>query len=206
MISDYMFKHLHDFKSYEVVETKVDTLYDTPLFDKQCIDAALRKLEHAEKAEEFKANADHDERIMDIWKGSYYSRNEYKKAAKSYLENRSEQFAEEAEAAKEWKEIYRRSQELSGKEQLGWVVIHSYRSNTKGGNTVLGEKVFLMDTKFKNIMDSYDGDDDDVIDAVKEIRSIINDPSCNEATLDTLIASYIRLSQKTRDQITKLKL
>ena len=33
LINDYIFKHLHDYASYEAVETKVDSAYNSPYYD-----------------------------------------------------------------------------------------------------------------------------------------------------------------------------
>lgn len=203
LIDEYMYKHLHDYKSYEPVETKVDTLYNSPLFDEQCIQAALQRNQYEDLADEYESDARHDHSSMDIWSGGWSStaRSEYKKALKGYLENSAKQFEAMGKSAEAWKEAFLRIQELSGKEHVGWMVDHTYRCNNRGGNSMISSTLFLMDKDMKTILKSYDEDDEDIAEAVSTINNIMNDSSCNAAMLDTLINSYKDLAEKSRQKI-----
>lgn len=197
LIDEYMFKHLHDYKSYEVVETKVDTLYNTPLFDSECIKAAILMKEHDEKADEYDRAASRNKSTMDIWSGGWSStaREEFKEAFDDYRNNMRLEVIEKQASLRAWKTIAERCMELNGEEMIGWLVEHSYRCNNRGGNSVLSSKVFLIDKKFKTIISSYDSDEDFDY-AIKQIGTTMNDEDATPEHFDSLIAQYDELLEK----------
>ena len=205
LIKDYMFKHLHDFKSYEVVETKVDTLYNTPLWDSECIAYATIANEHLKKAEEYKSEAESDHRSMDIWSDgwSYTSRNEYNKAYKSWLNNKMDETTEKITYLTAAKKLREKLDSLDGKEQIGWLVNHTFRSNTLGGNSSLGHYIFLMDKNFKEITANYDTDDDELTDTMEAI-GIVRDVIKTPEYADTLITGWFGLMDKYKEALDKL--
>ena len=71
LIKDYMFKHLHDYDSYEAVETKVDSAYNTPFFHPDILSFAADAIDADEEKEELKDEVERASRIMDIWEDSW---------------------------------------------------------------------------------------------------------------------------------------
>lgn len=192
LIDAYMFKHLHDYKSYEVVETKVDTLYNTPLFDSECIESAILMGEHDKRAAEFEKAAARNKSSMNIWKGGWsaMAREEYNDAYEEYCDNMRSQITETQASLKLWKKILERCKELDGKEMIGWLIEHTYRCNNRGGNTMLSSTVFLVDKDFKTISSSFDSDDEEYEAAMKSIGSIMRDTTATPEQFDSLIVQY----------------
>ncbi len=203
LIKDYMFKHLHDFKSYEVVETNVDSLYNTPVSDPECVKYAIDALEHIEKEREFNNDAEYDEKTMDIWSGGWSSasRKEYDKAYKSWLGHKVDSFNEQIIYLNDAKSIVDKAATLDGKTHIGWFVTHSFRSNNLGGNSSLGSQVFLIDKGFKNIISTYDSDDNfgEAMDCIASILTTFETPE----QLDTIITGWKDVKKKYEDRMNK---
>lgn len=206
LIKDYMFKHLHDFKSYEVVETKVDTLYNLPIFDSECLQLAKSIKSHLEKVVEYDEEAEHDDRTMDIWQGGWSStsHNEYVKAYKSWVNNKSNSAAERVSYLLDAKKLLERIAQLDPNEQIGWQAEHTFRSNTLGGNMSLGNYLFLMDKDLKTITAVYDDDDEEMDDAVEAISLVLQNLETPEQA-DTLIASWRNLIDKYQEMLEQAK-
>lgn len=198
LIDEYMFKHLHDYKSYEVVETTVDTLYNTPLLDSKCIEAAIASITHDTMADEYEKAAARNKSTMEIWSDGWSStaKSEYNKAKEEYISNQCLLITEKIASMKSWKVITNRCKELNGEEMIGWLVEHSYRCNNRGGNSVLCDKLFLIDPNFKEIVSSYDSDDENNNKAINLISSIIQNKEITEEMLDSLIVQYEDLLER----------
>lgn len=206
LIKDYMYKHLHDFKSYEAIETKVDTLYNTPLSDKECISLGNTANVILGHISDYGKEAESDERSMEIWAGGWSStsHNEYTKAYKSWLNNKINETTERITYLTAAKEILEKTKGLDGKEQVGWLVTHTFRSNTLGGNSSLGNYIFLMDKDFKNILANYDDDDEDLVEALSTISAIETNMGSPEQ-IDSLITGWFGLMDKYSEMLEKVK-
>lgn len=205
LIDEYMFKHLHDYKSYEVVETTIDTLYNSPFSDSECINLAMKANKHLEETIDYGDDAESDERSMDIWSGGWSStsRNEYKKAYKSWLTNKKGEMQARIDFLNVAKGILEKAETLSGKEQIGWIVTHKFRSNTLGGNTSLGTYLFFMDKDFKKILATYDDDDDDTSEAISTMTTILTSYD-SVASVDTLITGWNEALDSIQKSMDKL--
>ena len=204
LIKDYMYKHLHDFKSYEVVETKVDTLYNTPIWDPKCLSLASDANDSLEKCLDYSEEADNDKRIMDIWSGGWSSSSnkEYRKAYKSFLNNKINETTESLAYLNSVKKLIERMNKLDGSKQIGWLVSHKFRSNTLGGNTSLATYIFLIDKDFKNIAAKYDDEEiSDAIEVMNTIQASIKTPE----QVDTLIASWTEFMDNYQKLLEKVK-
>ena len=205
LIDDYMYKHLHDYKSYEPVETIIDTLYNVPITDDTCFQAAVQMAIHSAQIDEYIDEAEDAERSMEIWKGGWSStaRNEWKKAARKSMEARINECVEYQEILRCAKIIVEKLPELDGKTQVGWMVKHSYRCNNRGGNSMLGTDIFFIDKKFKTILNSFDNEDEDAV----AILTQINEASeyGNPSQIDTLIAKYEGMLPKLKSALESIK-
>lgn len=206
LIKDYMYKHLHDFKSYEAIETKVDTLYNTPFSSNECISLANTAYSVLENMQEYGDKAERDEQSMDIWSGGWSStsRNEYTKAYKSWLNNKINETTERITYLTAAKELLEKTKGLDGKEQVGWLVTHTFRSNTLGGNSSLGNYIFLMDKDFKSIIANYDEGDEDIANALSTISAIESSLESPEQ-IDSLITGWFGLMDKYSEMLEKVK-
>ena len=206
LIKDYMFKHLHDFKSYEAVETKVDTLYNTPLSDNECISLANTAYSTLENVQEYGEKAERDEQTMDIWSGGWSStsRKEYTKAYKSWINNKINETTERITYLTAAKELLEKTKNLDGKKQVGWLVTHTFRSNTLGGNSSLGNYIFLMDKDFKSILANYDAEDEDIANALSTISAIETNLESPEQ-VDSSITGWFSLIDRYNEMLEKVK-
>lgn len=205
LIDDYMFRHLHDYKSYEVVETIIDTLYNVPITDDVCFQAAIQMAIHSEQSDEYKEEAEDAESTMDIWSGGWSStsRKEWNKAAQKSMEARINQCIENQERLRYAKIIVEKLPKLDGKTQVGWLVKHSYRCNNRGGNSMLGTDVFFMDKQFKTILNSFENEDEEAL----AIFTQINEASAYDSPsqIDSLITRYDGMLVKLKETLESLK-
>jgi len=133
LIKDYMFKNLHDYSSYEPVETKIDTAFANPIFDTELVALAFSASNYFEAAKDATDEAEYASTSLDIWRSSYssYGKSEYKKAREKlgdclqkYVDN-MDKFFEIAENIKE------KASEIDEKEVVGWMVSHKFRSKSR---------------------------------------------------------------------------
>lgn len=207
LIKDYMFKHLHDFKSYEVVETKLDTLYNKPITDLECINLAKEANEHAQKSVEYGEIAEQYSRTMEIWSGlrSISAGKEFLKACESWCENKKNETFETIAAIQAGKKILERAKTLNGHEQIGWIAYHTFRSNTLGGNMSLRTYQFFVDKDFKNIIATFDDDEEQgFAEAVGSIEKVITDFETPER-MDTLAMQWQSMIEKYDETLERLK-
>lgn len=205
LIDDYMYKHLHDYKSYEPVETIIDTLYNVPITDDACIQAAAQMAMYSEQCDEYIEEAEDAERTMDIWSGGWSStsRKEWNKAARKSMEARINQCTQYKEVLKNAKIIVEKLPELDGKTQVGWLVRHSYRCNNRGGNSMLGTEIFFIDKEFKTILNSFDDEDEDAIALLTQINEASE--YGNTSQIDSLITRYDGMLTKLKSTLESLK-
>ena len=156
LIKDYMFKHLHDYASYEVVETKVDSAYNT-LFDNLIMSNAFDVIEMKEECDDLEDDVEYAKDIMNVWDDSSnpYVRSRYNEARKEYITKYREYVESNLNYVRGLQGIRHRMDTLN-REFIGWIVSHSYRCNTSGGNSVLSNDYFLVDKKFKTIMNTFE--------------------------------------------------
>lgn len=206
LIDSYMFKHLHDYKSYEVVETTVDTLFNSPFTDSECINLATIANKHLSSSIDYEREANSDKESLNIWSSggwTSYSRNEYWKAYKKWLTNIKNGTIEQIEYLETVKMILKKSAILNGTEQVGWLVNHTFRSNTLGGNSSLGTYTFFIDSNFKNILGSFDNEDEDGKNSLSILTDILSSYSSVEL-VDSLITSNRGLIATTEEYLDKI--
>lgn len=187
-ISDYFYKTLYDFESYQPVETTIDSSFVSPVFDPKCRAAAAIGLDAHKQYLKAQNEVDDAVSTMQIWSGGWdsYSRNKFNEAkmkATGGLEEAGRQlriYYEQQLAVKD------AAAEL-GNEFTGWYVTHTYRCKSKGGMALLSKDVFLFDPECKNIQNHYDTEDPDEM----EIQDFIYDSVL--CTADSLKAFIARL-------------
>lgn len=204
LIDQYMYKHLHDYKSYEVVETTVDTLFNSPVTDPDCIDLIKEMKEHFDKKADYDKEAEYAERSMDIWSGGYSStsRNEYNKAYKEWATQKRNGMYETISILQRAKELLVLMEDLDGKKQVGWIADHTFRSNTRAGASSLGNYSFFIDKDFKNILYTMDEDDSEIFSEMPAIIGYVKGLE-TPAQADSLINGWNEVIAKYTEIINR---
>ena len=161
LIKDDMFKSLYDFESYEPIETKIDSAFNSVFRDSLALALAqIISKQYIELRTDLE-NVKKEERIVDIWLDSYSS------LGRRYLYEAKEKWLSSIEKAKETMSVINSTnlliQEVNktiGNEFIGWKVVHKFRCKTKGGNFDLGNKLYIFDKDIKNINYTEDLDDE----------------------------------------------
>ena len=173
LIKDNMQKNLIIADSYEPVETKINsafTPFDAPEFYTQTLD--LLKLsaelqEHEEKAKQAKSS-------MTLWNTPYadaYIKNRYQESKTEY-----EEYTKKRNAVKERiEETVGNIKEMMQKkpEFIGFKAMHRYRASNNAGQTLLGDKLYILSKDLTEIIASYNMDSEEYIavqEAMKQIR------------------------------------
>lgn len=152
LISDYMFNHLHDFKSYEAVETKVDTLFNTISDDPTCRRIASSASALVKQTNEYSSESERLARNAQFYSGINFT--EFREELEEWRTNKRKEYTSMIEFLKCLKSIQESSKGLDGRTRIGWRVKHKYRCNTLGGNSKLSEETFFIDKDFKSILEA----------------------------------------------------
>lgn len=163
-IREEMNKTLDDIKSYEPIETKIDSLkYD--IYGDTVVIKHIFKMKLSDGVLDLmKDDYRKAKKLFDIWDDPRmynYSSFAYNKRKKAY---------EELQIAKIGLEVLEKSRELDldtlliltkkhTGELYGWRVHHKFRCKTKGGSPSLCDNVYFMDKKCEKILWRLDEDD-----------------------------------------------
>lgn len=160
LISDYFYKTLYDFESYQPVETTVDSMFISPVFDTKCRDAALLGLEAHNLYKKAQDDVDEAVSTMQIWSGGWdsYSRNRFNEAREK-ADNSLKEASRQLRAYYEQQLAIKDIANGLGNEFAGWYVTHTYRCKSKGGMALLSKDVFLIDPKCKEVIFHFDTED-----------------------------------------------
>ena len=204
LINNYMYKHLHDYKSYEPIETRLDTMYNTPINDKECIDICRDMKSHIKKMNEYDNEAEHDSRSMDIWYGGWSStsRREYMNAYISWCKNKRSGTQENIKALEGCKRLIKQMEGLDGKTQIGWIADHTFRSNTLAGNSSISSQAFFIDKDFKSILYTMDSDDSDIYSSMVDLVGLAISMGTVEK-VDSVITAWQGLVDKYTEMINE---
>ena len=171
-IKKEMFKTLYDFNSYEPIETKVDSSFysiytDTAVLKHGYMIAATLKSanESLEKVKDAKST-------MDIWGDLYtsYSVAKYNEAKEDFNKymNEAELYLEMIKAESD---TIKSLSKNNNKSFNGWKVTHKFRCKTKGGNSTIGNYIYIFDKDMKSIIYQEDIEDEDL----KKVKDLIKE-------------------------------
>lgn len=159
LINEYMFKHLHDYESYEVVETQIDSCYTSIYNDREIRRIALEIKDSMSEVEEYQEEMSYAKEIMSIWDGwDSYSRTKYNDAKEDF-EEAALKFSEAGKTLNENLLYIKNASTEFTHTFIGWEVMHSFRSKTLGGASSLSRYIFFIDEKFTSINDVKDEED-----------------------------------------------
>lgn len=180
-IKKEMFKTLYDFESYEPIETKVDSSFysiytDTTILKYGYVIASfLKDVDNAlEKAKDAR-------NTMEIWGDSYssYSSRKYEEAKEEWNSNMA-QAKLYIKVIESVSDTIRSLAKNKNNTFNGWKVTHKFRCKTKGGNSTIGNYIYIFDKDMENIIYQEDTEDEDLNKAKKLIKEATtkeeNDP------------------------------
>ena len=165
LIKAELYQTLYDFESYEPIETTVKKAYETAYNDFNCHQQAIETNKSMQKADEYTNAFEKAKQFMDIWEPGYYSStytkeqyNKYKRIFDENLEKAQEELANTKQLGLALQESIKK---LNPQKQIGWVAEHRFRCKTRGGMPAIGHYRYIIDKKFKNIIFSYDTEDEE---------------------------------------------
>ena len=175
LIKDEMNKTLVKIKTYEPVETKIDSAY-TPLDAPEFLNTLKEIVNEAQEAEVLTREVELAKTSMAIYGGPYstaLSRNEYRKHKEEY-----ERYSAKLEELKN--RVQKKGESLVPlfKKQssfIGYRVVHKFRYENEEGQTTFGNMLFIIDEDIKTILASYDMDSMEyqlMEQSIKEIQEV----------------------------------
>lgn len=154
-VKNELHKNLYYFDSYEPLETKVDSAFNTPENNPDVNEFMRSIWEQMDQVKEFAAELENAERtiasLSDARKlgGSFaYDYNEAVKD-KVYVETKIKD---------NLKVVYENALKFSkfisqaDSSFIGWRVMHTYRAKTRGGDPSIGREVYIFSKDFKKVL------------------------------------------------------
>ena len=175
LVKEYLSGVLDDADSYEPAGIKVEALFNTPTFDRDCLDAGKLMTAEEELEKEYRQKALKAEEEMNKWMMDMSSQGlaAYDKAALLHYENK---ISEVKAAIRYWEQakfIKEQSKLLNGKKQVGWTIVHNFRSKDKTGVSALYSYTFLADNDFQSITGVYNNEEAKTRKAILNIDAIL---------------------------------
>lgn len=165
-IREEMNKTLDDFKSYEPIETKIDSLKYDRYGDTLLVNEILRAKLTEDLIVSYRKDYKKAKELFDIWDDpAMYNFDSfaYNKRKKAYDDLQIAAIA--LDVLEKTRENYLDTLLILDKkhtgELYGWRVSHKYRCNTKDGTPSLNTLVYYMDKKCEKILFKMTGNDED---------------------------------------------
>jgi hypothetical protein len=191
MIEDDLFRTLHDFKSYEPIETKIDSAYFENYMIPEVMSCAYKCLEHFDKYAEYIEEAANEQKYVEIWESSKFSfgRDNYIKAFEK-MNSAIDKFQKERgkinEIHSEIRKLIAEHKSVTP-EFIGWKAIHRFRCNTKGGTPNIVMIHYIIDKDFKEIIYQEEPYDEEMLKAKIQIDHALTEKSVRSEKAETII-------------------
>lgn len=176
LIKDNLFSTLDDFDSFEFVSMEVDSTFASIYNDEQAIlwgmEFRIILSDLTEKSNEL----DLIKKRMDIWRNSstIYGVNEYTNARREYDES-MKYGREQLERLSQLSDsVKARKLNIPENNFIGWKVNYKFRSKNKEGNTVLSEKIYIINKDLSTIEEEYDKEDNKESKRFVEMNMALN--------------------------------
>lgn len=175
LIEDAVKKSLYIPKSYDPVETKIDSAF-APHATQDYINGTIEMCKAYKELKECESEVKSAKSSLNIYSDSYaraYMPNEYRDHKAEY----DAALSKKDRAEKHLGEIIEglRKMEEQKPEFIGYSAIHRYRANTNGGQTVFGTVQFFLDKDISKIVASYDLDSYDFKEMQETLEEMKND-------------------------------
>lgn len=172
MIKNEMFKTLYDFESYQPIETKVDSAYTSIYTDSIILSHAYIARHLLDKVNKQFEEIKDAKSTIEIWGDGYsnLSRTKVKNAYDKYKEalNKVDSYFKiinlHTDTIKQLSEVFR-------PEFYGWKATHKFRCKTKGGDSEIGNYIYIFDKDIKTIIYKEDQEDE----SLPKIKSLIEE-------------------------------
>lgn len=154
-VKNELHKNLYYFNSYEPLETKVDSAFNTPENNPDVRELMKIVSEQGNQAIEFASELEDAERSIaslsdarGLGASFAYDYNEAVKN-KVYVETKIKRNLKEA-----WGDMLKLSEYFAQTNNnfIGWRVTHTYRAKTRGGDPSIGREVYIFSKDFKNLL------------------------------------------------------
>lgn len=161
LVNEEVKKSLYIPNSYDPVETIVDSAfspYDNPEF----LDKMMQLVELSTELEKIDIQLKHAKSSMAIWGdhsyGHYssFNRNEYEEAKEEYEKALSQQSLFQSKGESIGNEIREIVEE--GNYFVGFKVTHRYRAKNNSGQTMMADRVLIIDKEATKVVANYDSD------------------------------------------------
>lgn len=176
LIKDHLFNTLDDFDSFEFVSMEVDSSFASIYNDDKAILWGMEFRIVLSDLTEESNKLDLIKKRMDIWRNvsSIYGVNEYTNARREYDESMKYGREQLSRLAQLSDSVKARKANIPENEFIGWRVNYKFRSKNKDGNTMLSEKIFVLDKEISKINAEYDKEDNKETERFVEINMALN--------------------------------
>ena len=176
-IREEMNKILDDFKSYEPIETKIDSLKYDRYGDTLLVNEILRAKLTEDLIVSYRKDYKKAKELFDIWDDPRmynFSSFAYNKRKKAYDDLQIAAIA--LDVLEKTRENYLDTLLILDKkhtgELYGWRVSHKYRCKSKDGTSSLNHMVYFMDKKCEKILFKMTGNDEDDFSWQKYVKYV----------------------------------
>lgn len=171
LIKEELKKSLYKPDTYQPVETVVDSAF-SPQDDPELYKKMTKLNDFAREVESLELTMKNAKSSMALWSTPYqssYGRNNYNEAKEQYEEanEKIEKIKEKAQPlVLEIAELMNKNPKF-----IGFKATHNYRADNNAGNTLIGNSVYIIDTKFEKILFSMEKEEyDDYQEALIQLK------------------------------------
>lgn len=174
LVKQHITKALDNPNGYESVSIEVSPLYNIPITNKDCIDAAKLVEVEDQLFSEYSQKASSAEETMNKYMLdlSDSGMKKYDDAAKVCYSNKISAIKARIRSLEQRKFIKQQASLLNGKKQIGWEIVHSCRVKENQGESNLLSFTFFSDMEYKNITAVFDNTDKKDRKAVSTVEAI----------------------------------
>lgn len=186
IIKKEMFKTLYDFESYQPIETTVDSAFYSPYTDSTILSHGYIINELLSEANKNLEKIKEAQSSMEIWSDSY----------SSYGLTKYYDAKEKMSLALEKANLYIKVIDTEGDSIrmlskdikptfYGWKITHKFRCKTKGGNSTIGNYIYIFDKNIEHIIHKEDTEDEDLINIKSLIKECLEKEVASNDTIKT---------------------
>ena len=177
LVKQHITKVLDNPSGYESVSIEVNPLYNIPITNKDCIDAAKLVEVEEQLVSEYSQKASSAEETMNKYMLdlSDSGMKKYDDAAKVFYSNKISAIKASIRSLEQRKFIKQQASILNGKKQIGWEIVHSCKVKENQGEPNLLSFTFFSDMEYKNITAVFDNTDKKDRKAVLTVDTIAGD-------------------------------
>ena len=177
LVKKHITNALNNPNGYESVTIKVAPLYNIPITNHDCVDAAKLIKAEDELVKEYSQKASVAEETMNKYQLdlSDSGMKKYDDAAKIYYSNKISAIKANIRSLEQRKFIKQQASILDGKKQIGWEIVHSFRIKNNQVEPKLYSYTFFSDADYSNIIGVFDNNDKKDKDAVLTVTTIAKD-------------------------------